>query len=592
MKHRTHLFIVFMFLLTVCSYAATLPTYDVVELPLDNQVEYHYFPYAINNNRQIVGTDLYGRRAFLYENGEIKYLDGIVGNYSDGADINEIGQITGRAVGYGWILYNGELTRLNNQDGYMFTPLEINNKGQIAGYFYTPDEKRHAVLWENGVVKDLGAPEGSSSTAFDINDKGQIVGFYTTEVDGKEISRVFLYENGNMHDLNIEGVSYDINESGQFFINKETLDGHKTIIWDNGEIIDTDIQNAYAIGENGQVISLYGDIWTKESGTVSIYDLIPEQYRNKFRIFNCINAKGEMIFEINDEEDKIIHALLVPSTQQAVIPPLFSYKSSLYSKPIQVKITCATENAVIHYTTNGVDPTEADPTVVSGGTVLIDKDTVLKAKAWRSDCKASSVRQSEYLIRQKTWKGLAMVSVPTTPTSEDPKLAVGFSNNYWYAYNPSAKVYTGYPDQYTWFDLSVDNYLGDYIRGFWAKFNTETPVPEGKYDKRNRYYVAIDLKPGWNMIGQPFISAFKWDTTRIDVSANNMGFALKNAGEYVQPFIWGWKQSVVNPNTGTYYRVGDPSVYPDAVDTMEPFEGYWIKAKKECTLQLPGLSVN
>jgi PKD repeat protein len=39
--------------------------------------------------------------------------------------------------------------------------------------------------------------------------------------------------------------------------------------------------------------------------------------------------------------------------------------------------------ATLHYTTNGNEPTEADPTVASGGSVLVDRALILKVKAWR-----------------------------------------------------------------------------------------------------------------------------------------------------------------------------------------------------------------
>ncbi|QUE50343.1 chitobiase/beta-hexosaminidase C-terminal domain-containing protein [Luteolibacter ambystomatis] len=47
-------------------------------------------------------------------------------------------------------------------------------------------------------------------------------------------------------------------------------------------------------------------------------------------------------------------------------------------------VTCATPGAVIHYTLNGAEPTEFDPVVSSGNSVLLKRSLTLKAKAWVS----------------------------------------------------------------------------------------------------------------------------------------------------------------------------------------------------------------
>ncbi|MHB1001782.1 MAG: chitobiase/beta-hexosaminidase C-terminal domain-containing protein [Armatimonadota bacterium] len=571
MKLRTHLFIVIMFLLTVCSYAGTLPTYDVMELPPNIIYPAGYI--AFNNNRQLL-TD-----SFMYENGVVfSFLKLPIADFR-ASDINDIGQIIGVANRKSYILYNGELTQLDVPDGAGSSPRAINNNGQVVGVYSTPDEVFHAALWENGTVKDLGVPGSIYCVASDINDKGQIIGYYTTGTKWQPTNNLYLYEKGEIYELGVDGTLCDINEAGQILIIENT-GKRRVVIWDNGEIIDTGIRNPIrntgTIGEQGQVFIDYS-LWTRESGIVEISalipDLIPDEGVTDVR-FYCMNSKNEMICKVYTT------SILVPSNRQMVMPPLLSYEPGFYSRPIEVEVTCATENAVIHYTTNGSDPTETDPIIESGDTILVDKDTIIKAKAWRSDCVPSSVRYSEYFIREKKFKGLAMVSIPAIPHSNDPKLAVSFLNNYWYTYNPVTKSYIGYPDQQSW--LYAPFYE---TRGFWAKFDKETPVPEGEYMLTETRYIG--LKPGWNMIGQPYVSAFKWDPSKINISGKGK---LNEAADYVYPYVWGWKQSVVNPYTGSYYRVGDPSVYPDATDIMAPFEGYWIKAKKECVLyfNLPG----
>jgi len=64
----------------------------------------------------------------------------------------------------------------------------------------------------------------------------------------------------------------------------------------------------------------------------------------------------------------------------------------------QVQIVCGTPGSVIHYTTNGSDPTESDPVVASGGTVTVDHSLTLKARAFRSDFATSAVKSATYTV--------------------------------------------------------------------------------------------------------------------------------------------------------------------------------------------------
>jgi alpha-tubulin suppressor-like RCC1 family protein len=67
-----------------------------------------------------------------------------------------------------------------------------------------------------------------------------------------------------------------------------------------------------------------------------------------------------------------------------------------------ITITCATPGATIHYTLNGVDPSEADPVVASGGTVTLTQSLTLKAKAWAGDAPPSDVAATAFELRLPT----------------------------------------------------------------------------------------------------------------------------------------------------------------------------------------------
>lgn len=77
----------------------------------------------------------------------------------------------------------------------------INNHGTIVGQSNGVQYGiQLAVLWDgNGNIRPLGSLGGLSSWANDINDRGVIVGEALVDSGNR---RAFIYENGEMRDLN------------------------------------------------------------------------------------------------------------------------------------------------------------------------------------------------------------------------------------------------------------------------------------------------------------------------------------------------------------------------------------------------------
>jgi len=177
------------------------------------------------------------------------------------------------------------------------------------------------------------------------------------------------------------------------------------------------------------------------------------------------------------------------------------------------------------------------------------------------------------------WSGTALVSLPLVPDNPDPGPSAGFVGNGWFAYDPAAG-YVGYPDHKTWFEPAAST-PG---RGFWAFFPSggSTAAPCGTIPPQNQP-ATIHLEPGWNLIGAPFVTPAKWSLTRITVRESGRApVALRDAYYRVTDYAWGWDSS-----TSNYYLVCDPSVVPSAKGTLDPWLGYWIRAKKACDLILP-----
>ena len=78
--------------------------------------------------------------------------------------------------------------------------------------------------------------------------------------------------------------------------------------------------------------------------------------------------------------------------------PAFTPDAGLYSQQLHIAISCATVGAVIHYTTSGTFPTEADLVVASGSSVHIANTSMLRAKAFMDDGNSSPVKSGFYEI--------------------------------------------------------------------------------------------------------------------------------------------------------------------------------------------------
>jgi probable HAF family extracellular repeat protein len=158
-------------------------------------------------------------RAVLWEprKGTKRELRPLPGDSTSAATaINELGQVVGIsgdcdiAVGqlsarHAVLWERGRVINIGDLGGDAWhTPMDINVLGDVVG-FSNPegvvgiDFAPHAFLWtRRGGIRDLGTLPGDAvSQAVGINVWGQIVG-----VSSGAINRAFLYERGEMKDLN------------------------------------------------------------------------------------------------------------------------------------------------------------------------------------------------------------------------------------------------------------------------------------------------------------------------------------------------------------------------------------------------------
>ncbi|MBO4708990.1 MAG: C10 family peptidase [Kiritimatiellae bacterium] len=79
---------------------------------------------------------------------------------------------------------------------------------------------------------------------------------------------------------------------------------------------------------------------------------------------------------------------------EGVAEPQFNPASCLFYPYTNIAITCATEGAVIRYTTDGTDPTESSRIYVSQ--IRVEDDVTIKARAWKSGKNPSAIVAETY----------------------------------------------------------------------------------------------------------------------------------------------------------------------------------------------------
>ena len=156
---------------------------------------------GVNNHGDIVGyacTDDFVCEAFLYRAGALDLL-GTLGGTSVAVRINDDSQVVGTSwlsdqfTTRAFIHENGAMRDLGTLGGARSEGIDINNRGEIVGRAQDTAGAFRAFLWRDGIMIDLNsliAPESGwrLTVATGISEGGQIVGIGT--VNG--VSRAFL----------------------------------------------------------------------------------------------------------------------------------------------------------------------------------------------------------------------------------------------------------------------------------------------------------------------------------------------------------------------------------------------------------------
>lgn len=104
-------------------------------------------------------------------------------------------------------------------------------------------------------------------------------------------------------------------------------------------------------------------------------------------------ARGDLYFIQN-----LVATLAAGAGAEQVATPIVAPGGGNYSQPIAVTLTTATSAAAIHYTLDGTEPDEADPSYAQA--ISISATTTLKARAYKTPLLPSGVAAAYYVFGQ------------------------------------------------------------------------------------------------------------------------------------------------------------------------------------------------
>jgi uncharacterized membrane protein len=189
-------------------------------------------PFGINDRRQIVGEYIDDRNVphgfLLDQHGRFTRLDVPDAKATNAAKINNQGQIVGAYSDTTTDLYangvprrgflldkHGRYIRLDVPGARSSQPLDINDRGQVAGEYQDAAGTFHGYVWESGRFRTIDLPGQTMASASGINNRGQLTG----STGRPETADGFVLDRGRVASFDAPGgqitLPTGINDHGQ-----------------------------------------------------------------------------------------------------------------------------------------------------------------------------------------------------------------------------------------------------------------------------------------------------------------------------------------------------------------------------------------
>jgi len=236
-----------------------LPNTSYVYKPINGEGTYLV---NINDSGQVIGTDSYTRLGFIWENDSSRSLGSFGRPDVNPYFINNNGEISGEAQmpngNYMPFFWRNDTIRsigpLFSLDSWT-VPTAMNDSGVVVGWaryasiFSVGFE--YAFSWKSDVSgRNLGTLGGEKyiepyvrmeSRANDVNNMGQIVGYSPAAIDNQAIRHGFIWENGQMNDLDESRYLYPIaiNDNGHVLVTGEETGASGLMVWNSSGSTET-----------------------------------------------------------------------------------------------------------------------------------------------------------------------------------------------------------------------------------------------------------------------------------------------------------------------------------------------------------------
>ncbi|MBQ4205650.1 MAG: choice-of-anchor J domain-containing protein, partial [Bacteroidales bacterium] len=285
--------------------------------------------------------------------------------------------------------------------------------GQWDGVVTFEDGGLEVTATVSGTVIEEPVPGGDWNRIYalsDLHDGDQVIlasrydatvgdGYYamTAGVSGKPDGVLFTSVNDGSNEI----LPAEISDDADTYLWNVTVDGDViTLTNAAGDMLgyssstnfaantSTDWYIALETSEEGALIPNYTGFVITNAETTNRG--IAKNSNNKFGAYATSNMSNP---DYNFYLDLFVYG---GSVTPVVATPVFSFASGTYYESIDVEITCATEDAMIFYTTDGSDPTSM--AMLYMDPIHVDADMTLKAIAIMEGYENSAIATANYVI--------------------------------------------------------------------------------------------------------------------------------------------------------------------------------------------------